>query len=103
MGVGVAAGAGVHRDPPGVGDGTREGTGDPGRGVLGGTSVGVGTGDSDGAGEALAPVNWVQVVPSHAQSSSDTGTAGGCDVGVSGLKIADGSPPKSSSFPDTPS
>lgn len=103
VGVGVGVGIGVHRGPPGVGAGTREGCGDPGSGVLGGANVGVGAGGSDGAGEALAPVNWVQVVPSQAQSSSDTCRAGARDAGFVGLKVVADSPPNSSSFPDTPS
>lgn len=101
--VGIGVGAGVHGAPLGVGSGTRVGAGDD-TGVLGGTNVGVGVaGDRDGAGEAVAPVNWVQSVPFQAQSSSDTGTAGDCDAGLDDRLIVVGSPPNSSSFPDTPS
>ena len=97
--VGVSVGAGVHGRERGVG----RGAGDPGTGVLGGTNVGAGDTGSDGMGEALAPVSWVQVLPSQAQSSSDTASAGDCVAGFDGLKVAIGSPPNSRSFPDTPS
>ena len=96
-------GPGVHGTGLSVGSGTRVGAGDPGTGVPGGTNVGVGAGWRDGAGEALAPVSCVQVLPSQAQSSSDTGTAGGGDPELDGLKVTAGSPPKSSSLSDFPS
>ena len=103
VGVSVGAGFGVQGTGRGAGSGTRVGAGDPGTGVIGGTNVGIGAGARDCEGAALAPLSCDQVVPSQAQSSSDTGTAGGCDAGFDDLKLGVGSPPKSSSLPDTPS
>ena len=97
VGVGVSVGAGVQGRERGVG----RGGGDPGTGVAGGTNVGAGDGGSEGTGEALAPASWVHVLPSQAQSSSDTASAGDCVAGFDGSKAAIGSPPKSRSFPET--
>lgn len=69
--------------------------------MIGGTNVGVAAGE--GVAAPVAPVSWVHVEPSHAQSSSETGMAGRCDAGLGGRLIDVVSPPKSSSFADAPS
>lgn len=99
---GVGSGAGLHGIALGDGDGRPDGDGDT-CGVAGGTKVAVGDAAGDGEGEPLAPFSCVQVAPSHAQSSSLTGTAGVCELEFNGRPVDVDSPPKSSSFPETPS
>lgn len=101
-GSGVGSGAGLQGIALGDGDGRPDADGDT-CGVAGGTNVGVGVAAGDGEGEPLAPLSCVHVEPSQAQSSSLTGTAGVCEPEFNGRPVDVDSPPKSSSFPETPS